>query len=348
MNFKELTNKKWLRITGIVVIVVLLIGLISWNRFESWYSNSLQAIATSGADVNFVVAEGENPDDIAKHLHESGLIKSDKAFTIYLGRIGKLSSLQAGTYRLNPAMSSLDIADIISNGKVDTRLLTIPPGLRLKEIEQVLIDAGFESAEVKAALAKKYNHPLLVDKPKTANLEGYIYPESIQINSQTTVESVIVQSFDIFWGKITDDIKQGIDKQGLNLHEAVTLASIVSQESYKEEDQNKMARVFYNRLAADMVLGSDVTFIYAAKELGVEPRVNLESPYNTRINGGLPPGPIANFNIAALKAVAFPSQGDWLYFVAGDDGITRFSRTLEEHETNVERYCKELCSAEAL
>ena len=341
---KKNSKKKWLKITGIIFAVLLLIGLISWNRFEHWYRTSLQAISSSGDDVSIEIESGETPDEIAKKLADAKLIKSSRAFTLYLGRIGKLSSLQAGTYSLNPAMSMEDIADIIINGKVDTRLLAIVPGQRLAEIRQTLIDAGFEESEVDEALGADYRSPLLADKPKNANLEGYIFPESIQVNSKTSAQSVISQSFDLFWGAITDDIKRGIEAQGLDLHEAITLASIVSQESYKVEDQDKMARVFYNRLAIDMPLGSDVTFIYAAKELGVEPRVNLESPYNTRINKGLPPGPIANFTINALEAVAFPAQGDWLYFVAGDDGITRFSKTLEEHEANVAEHCIELCA----
>jgi UPF0755 protein len=336
-------DKKYTKIAAIIVGVLLLVGLIGWNRFEAWYSGSLDARSSEGQDVTFVVESGQTPEEIAKNLLDAGLIKSDKAFTIYLGRTGKVSSLQAGTYRLNPAMSTEDIVDIISNGKVDTRLFTIVPGLRLAEVKQALIDAGFDSSEVESALKATYSSPVLADKPKSASLEGYIYPESIQVDSTTSVEYVLKQSFEVFWDNVTDDIKAGIEKQGLTFHEAVILASIVAQESYKLEDQDRMARVFYNRLAADMPLGSDVTFIYAAKEMGVEPSINLDSPYNTRINKGLPPGPISNFGIEALRAVAFPAEGDWLYFVAGDDGITRFANTLEEHEDNTAKYCKELC-----
>lgn len=336
-------KRKWPKVVAIVVAVLVVCGLIGWNRFNHWYNTSLKPASQSAENIEFKVVSGQTPDEISQGLEDKKLIKSARAFMIYLGRTGQRSSLQAGTYLLNPGMSSQDIAEIIINGKVDTRLLTILPGLRLDEIEETLVDAGFDSEEVKEALNANYSHPLLANKPKNASLEGYIYPESIQIDSDTTVKEVINQSFEIFWSQITDDVKNGIKKQGLNLHEAITLASILGKESGNEPDQPKMARVFYNRLDQGMVLGSDVTFMYAAEIMGVEPTVDLDSPYNTRINPGLPPGPIANFNISALEAAANPAKGDWLYFVAGDDGTTYFTYTLEEHENAVEKYCKELC-----
>jgi UPF0755 protein len=325
------------------VLAVFLIGAISINRFNSWYNSSLRPVSASAEEVSFTVEIGETPEEISKNLESAGLINSARAFSLYLSRTGQRTSLQAGVYRLNPAMSSNDIAKILINGSVDTYLLTIIPGLRLDQIQQKLIESGFSEEQVKKALMANYRHPLLASKPKEASLEGYIFPESIQVDPKTSVEDIIEQSFELFWGEITDDMKKGIEAQGLDLHEAITLASIIQMESADKEDQVKMARVFLNRLAQDMPLGSDPTFRYAAAIAGVEATVDIDSPYNTRIYKGLPPGPIANFTISALESVAFPADGSWLYFVSGDDGITRFSNTLEEHEELTERYCIELC-----
>ncbi len=101
--------------------------------------------------------------------------------------------------------------------------------------------------------------------------------------------------------------------------------------------------MFYNRLKHNLPLGSDVTFIYAARQLGVTPSPDLNSPYNTRIHKGLPPGPISNMTISALEAVAHPAPGNYLFFVAGDDGTIHFARTAQEHEQNIQKYCHNLC-----
>src|SRR5690606_19503304 len=138
----------------------------------------------------------------------------------------------------------------------------------------------------------------------------------------------------------------------LSLHQAIILASIVHKESYDFEDQRQVAQVFLKRLEMGIPLGADATFRYAAAIAGQEPSVDFESPYNTRINAGLPPGPIANFEIEALRAVASPDDSDYLYFVHGDGChdedsttpcVTYFSKTQSEHEANTIKYCREYC-----
>jgi UPF0755 protein len=139
--------------------------------------------------------------------------------------------------------------------------------------------------------------------------------------------------------------------QGLSLYQGITLASIIQREvlsvggaTTPTSDQQQVAQVFFSRLTIGMPLGSDVTFIYGAKKLGVEPISTLNSPYNTRIIAGLPPGPISSPGLTALIATAQPADGDYLYFVAGDDGTTHFGRTLVEHEQNVRQYCTIECN----
>ena len=112
----------------------------------------------------------------------------------------------------------------------------------------------------------------------------------------------------------------------------------------KSADRPVVAQVFLKRYKEDMRLGSDVTAYYGARLAGKEPSLGYDSPYNTRLHSGLPPGPISNVSAGSLEAVAFPAQTDWLYFVAGDDGITHFSKTLQEHEALTAKYCKKLCS----
>jgi UPF0755 protein len=261
----------------------------------------------------------------------------------YVSRLPGEGLIQAGTYNLSSALSTPQIADTLVAGDVDTSLVTIPPGLRLDQIRQELIDSGFTSEEVDRALKPKYTHPLLADKPANASLEGYVYPETLQITAESTPESVIQRSFDVFYDLINDSLRSQLSKQKLSFHEAIILASIIQEEVSNPSEQRTVAQVFIKRLNEGFALGADATFRYAAATTGQLASPLLDSPYNTRIYKGLPPGPISNFSISALQAIANPTNTDYLYFVSGDDGVTRFAKTIQEHQNNVDKYCHELC-----
>lgn len=326
-----------------LLLLAILVGGIAYNRFDNWYHQNLLPLSNTSDNQTFVIESGQSASQIAQNLQEAGLIRNSRAVIWYVDRTGNRTKLQSGTYRLSPDMSVEMIVEWITTGKVDNRLITIVPGSRVDQIRQELIDEGFDADRVDQALSKSYDHPLLAEKPDTADLEGYILPESYEINANSTPESVIERTFEIFWARVDQATKDGIKEQGLSFHEAIILASIIAGESPDPTLQKQIAQVFLKRLDEGIVLGADPTFFYAAEVLGVEPRPDLDSPYNTRIYGGLPPGPIGNFNVSALEAVAQPASGDFLYFVAGDDGQTYFANTEAEHQSNVETYCIELC-----
>ncbi|HRQ86485.1 MAG TPA: endolytic transglycosylase MltG, partial [Candidatus Saccharibacteria bacterium] len=139
-----------------------------------------------------------------------------------------------------------------------------------------------------------------------------------------------------------ENLKELYAAQGLNLYEGITLASIIQREAIGG-DETQIAQVFFKRLSIDMPLGSDVTYQYIADKMGVPRDVNLDSLYNTRRFQGLTPGPIAAPGLAALKAVAHPADTDYLYFLSGDDDVTYFGRTLEDHERNIAEHCQLKC-----
>jgi UPF0755 protein len=172
-----------------------------------------------------------------------------------------------------------------------------------------------------------------------------LYPDSFQKTATTDPKTIVAESLAEMQKHLTPDIRTGFAKQGLTVYQGVTLASIVEQEVPGQDDRNQAAQVFLKRLKIGMVLGSDVTAFYGAIKDGVPPSVTYDSPYNTRIHKGLPPGPISNVTDSSLYAVAHPANTDWLYFVAGDDGKTYFAKTEADHEANVSNYCHKLCSA---
>ncbi|HMH70023.1 MAG TPA: endolytic transglycosylase MltG [Candidatus Saccharimonadales bacterium] len=310
-----------------------------------WYTSALQPVSNDTTKARIHIASGSSPGEIAQLLETKKLIRNAFVFDIYTRLSGTRSELRAGTYNLSPSESTEAIVGHLVSGNVDQFNVTFLPGATLAQNRLVLIKAGYSETEVDAALLKTYEHPLFQDKPSKADLEGYIYGETYNFDSNATVEQILEKTFDQYYSVIKDNnLIDGFAKQGLNLYQGITLASVIQREVSGAADQKQVAQVFLKRLSIDMPLGSDVTYQYAAKILGVSPTPDLDSPYNTRKYTGLPPGPIATPGVGALQAVAAPASGDYLYFLSGDDNVTYFATTNDEHEMNVRDHCQKKCS----
>lgn len=311
----------------------------------SWYLYALTPLTTDENYSVITVEEGDSISAIAARLEEKSVIRSATAFSLYI-RLSGSSDLKAGEFRVSSKQSTQDIVQIIANGKVTTVNILIAPGLRLDEIIDTLVTNGFSEQEITTALAQVRDHPALDGAPADAPLEGYFFPDTYQVSPSTSAQQLLETMLDTFSQRVVEDneIIEGIENQGLSLAQAVILASIVQKEVPDYETQQKVAQVFIKRFKIDMPLGADPTFKYAAALTGAPATPNIDSPYNTRKVVGLPPSAISNFNLSAIKAVANPSTTDHTYFVSGDDGITYFSNTLEEHEALTREHCIQLCS----
>lgn len=335
-NYKK--SNIGLRKKVILASAILLAILIAGSAFlvRKAYDSNLQPLSSSDKGIIVTIEPGSTPSQIAEDLKSKGLIKSDWALEWYVRNHNLRDKLKAGTYLFKPSQSVPDMVQQIADGKVATDLVTILPAKRLDQIKADLVKSGFTEQQVDAGLApEQYEaHPALTDKPKGASLEGYLYPESFQKDSKTSVSKIIEQSLDEMHRNLNPDIRQAFNKQGLTVHQGIILASIVEKEVGNRQDKDKVAQVFFKRYRQGMLLQSDATNTYAEKD----------PTYDSYKNMGLPPGPISNVTEDSLQAVGFPAQTDWLYFVSGDDGTTHFSKTLEEHEALTEKYCKKLCS----
>lgn len=310
-----------------------------------WYQQQLLPVAPNTKNhVRLTIASGSSPSMIAKQLKSENLIKSELAFSIYTKLSNTEGILKAGLYNLAPSETTQEIVDHLVSGKQDTFSVTFLPGDTLANNRKKLIEVGYGEAEVDAALAKTYSRPLFASKPASADLEGYLYGETYEFDSAASVEAILNRTFDEYEKIITrHDLVNGFKKQGLTLYEGITLASIIQREVTGEEDEKQVAGVFVNRLKDGISLGSDVTYQYAARKMGVAPTPQLESPYNTRKYAGLPPGPIAVPGVGALKAVANPGVHDYIFFLSGDDDVTYFAKTDAEHQKNIINHCKQKC-----
>lgn len=303
----------------------------------------------NGGEIPFQVDPGESTASIIQRLAQDGLIENPGAFRAYLQYTGMDTNIQAGDYRLSPALTAIEIANHIQDATPAEVAFVILPGWRSEEIAAALPTSGLEIS------AKAFNsairilspdNPLTAEIPEVSSLEGFLFPGSYTIPRQTSAPDLIRQFLSRYDSEVTVEMRQAYENLGLSLYEATILASIVEREAVVDEEMPLIASVFLNRLGMGMPLAADPTVQYAlgynetqrtwwTNPLSLDD-LKVESLYNTYLYPGLPPGPIANPSIEALRATAFPAQTPYFYFRSACDGSGRhtFAETFEEHAQN--------------
>jgi UPF0755 protein len=301
------------------------------------------------ATVVFTVEPGESVGQIASRLQREGLIRDAELFRLYL-RYAKLDSgVEAGQFTLKKTMTVPQIAQALQSGKRGDELtLTIPEGLRLEEIALLVEQQTPISATAFLSLARDANawtsqYTFLSELPAGASLEGYLFPDTYRLPQDVTASDVMARMLANFDHRLTRKLRDDLASQKRTLFQAVTLASIVEREAVVEQERPIIASVYLNRLASGMALDADPTVQYGMAsargkapwwpQLVQEDYRAVKSPYNTYLNPGLPPGPIASPGLASLQAAIDPAQTNFYFFRAScnRDGSHMFSKTLEEH-----------------
>lgn len=336
-------SNAWKWLLGIFGTIIFLILLVIGAAYI-WYTQQLSSPTPGSQEtVRLNVANGSTASDVASQLADKQVIKNEIAFEIYY-RLHQSTGLKAGVYVLHKGMSVTEIVEHLESGKPDEFTLTFLPGGTLADARKVLQAAGYSPEQITTAFAKTYTHPLFAGKPAGTDLEGYIYGDTYNFYTGASLDDVFAKVFDHMYDVVkANNLQQAYASQGMSLYQGITFASIVQAEVARKDDMAMVSQVFHTRLDEGVALGSDVTFIYGARKLGVAPSVNLDSPYNTRTHKGLPPGPVSNPGETALIAGAKPASTDYLFFVAGDDGKTYFSKTNEEHEAATRAHCNKNC-----
>jgi UPF0755 protein len=354
----EPKRRSWRKVLLVGFGLVLVLGLVGLAAGYVWYQKALSPLSSesNSSYVPLTIATGSTPSQIGDLLVEKQLIRSKTAFDIYTRLTSTQNKLQAGSYRLSPSESTAAIVTHLVSGRVDEFTLTFFPGATVTDttdkaenkkvdVTTILKRAGYKDDEISAALKKTYDHPVFASKPASADLEGYIYGETYNFSTSASVEDILTRTFDELYKQIQDNkLEEGYKAQGLSLYEGITLASVIQREVPSAKDQKQVAQVFLKRYNEGMMLGSDITAYYGADKKGVARTVQVDTLYNTRLHTGLPPGPIAAPGLSALLAVAAPSEGEYVYFLSGDDEVTYFARTNEEHEANIKNHCKVKCA----
>ena len=318
---------------------------VQYSALLLWYDGLLtQPLDLNGAEQAFTIEIGESVDSIANHLENVGLIPDADAFRTYLIYSGLDTSIQAGTYQLSTAMSALDMAHELQDATPEEVTFVVLPGWRVEEIAESLSTSGLPITYDEFLSASKVP-PGEFDFLAGANsVEGFLYPDSyIFPRSLFSAEEMIAEMLRNFATHLTPDLRNGFEQQGLTVYQAVILASMVEREAVQEEEQALIASVYLNRFKIGMKLEADPTVQYAIgynilqRTWWTNPLSLLDlefnSVYNTYVYEGLPPTPIANPSLSALRALAAPTETSYFFFRAKCDGsgFHEFSETFDEH-----------------
>lgn len=320
---------------GIGVLVIIWFAVCF-----AWYEFNLRPVSASTQSKLIIIESGTSVDDISDNLEQNKLVRSSTAFKLYVTIHGLRGRLQSGAYDLHPNQSSRTIAKVITKGQTTSEKMTIPEGFTISAIRAKAATYGIDPVTFDAALQQDLTGTKAAQRPAGTSLEGYLFPDTYVITPATTANALIRTMVEHFDAKVGDDISAGFAAQGLTLQQGLTLSSVVEREVSNPADQKLVAGVFLNRLKIGMKLQSDVTVDYGRALLGKPFNTALNSPYNTYAIPALPIGPICNPGLAAMRAVANPTPSKYYYFLAGKDGTTHYAETVDQHNTNVQKYLR--------
>ncbi|WP_411814116.1 endolytic transglycosylase MltG [Enterococcus casseliflavus] len=345
------------KIVLIVVLVFLVIGGILGFSAYRYVTSSLQPLDPDDTEkVTIVIPSGSSNKAIGEILEDENIIKSGMIFNYYT-KFNNLTGFQAGTYHFSPNMTLEAISEQLQNGEgsvTSDAKVTIPEGFDVDQIGDALAEATNISKDDFLALMEsdeffekmKETYPELLASAGDAQgvryrLEGYLFPATYDYYTGNTLEEVVTQMVDKSNSVLSKYFDQIAQKE-MTVQEVLTLASLVEKEGIKLEDRKNIAQVFFNRLAIDMPLQSDISILYALgehKELVTYEDTQVDSPFNLYVHTGYGPGPFNNPSEAAIQAVLDPTPNNYYYFVADiQTQEVYFAETYEQHMQLVEQY----------
>lgn len=315
------------------LITVFLLVAISLTIITIWTNWALLPASSVKKEKIFVIAKGEDLGSIAKRLKREGLIKDPFIFRVYLKITGLDEKIQAGSYKLSPHVQPEKTASTLTKGRLD-KWVTFVEGLRKEEVAQIL------------------NKEFGIDKQEfiSKSSEGELFPDTYLIPVDAKINDVLNILEKNFNKKFSSTLRKQATEKGLTKEQALTLASIVEREAKTPEERPIIAGILIKRWKEGMRLAADATVQYALGYSEKENRwwrktltnedLDIDSPYNTRKNAGLPPGPICNPGLASIEAVINPKETPYYFYIHDKKGGVHYATTFEEHQENINKYLR--------
>ncbi len=337
--------RKLLLIIGIFAVG----GLVGWHL---WYVHALSPVdAESDQRITVSIPSGSSSASIADLLEEKNVIRSSSAFLTYAQKAGKAGSLQAGAFVLLPSMTVQEIVDTLSSGKSQEMSITIPEGYTVKDIDALLTEKGLIVEGDVIDCAKRCDFSTFDFLPSGVNqadrggkLEGYLYPDTYFIDTTDFVPKFFLERMlGTFRTKVVNELSNDIKSSGHSLHEVVTMASLIEEETRTNDERAIVSGILWKRFSEGIGLYVDASNRYILNKPTAAitaSELDMDSPYNLRKYRGLPPGPIANPGINSIKAALHPESSDYYYYLHGTDGQIRYAVTNDEHNVNKAKYLR--------
>jgi UPF0755 protein len=338
----------------VIVLVIAVLGFGTSRGLDWWSLNVNTPISPTSHSIVFHIDPGETPTQIGQDLFNLGLIRNTIAFDLYTRFTNSGTKLEAGVFVLNRNMSLAQIVNALQHGKAAQQAITFPEGFPIREQAKVVESKGVGAAADYIAAAKDpalratYDFlPSQAGNPD-APFEGYLFPDTYLVDPAAGVRGLIKEQLDQFGVVLTPDLRAQIAqatpaRPAESIQSIVILASMVDREANATtpSDRGNVCSVYYNRLKINMTLGVDATLLYALGRLTPEPtaaELGLNSPYNTRTHGGLPPGPISNPGKAALLACINPPQTQYLFYFTDRQLTTHFETNQQDFDRDIQKY----------
>lgn len=322
----------------ILVFIAVLSGVFFYIRQQIYYSHG-----SYRQNKIFEIVKGDGNAAVGKNLEKAGLVSNKFYFYFYIRSHGLLNKLYPGQYFLNGDMAVPEIAAIVTNSKKAYEKVTFIEGWTAKQMASELTSHGFDGG----AFLNLANNPsgeiiaqfaALTDKPADAALEGYLFPDTYYFSKDATPEGILKKILSNTDAKMNPDIADAAKAQDKSLSRILIIASIIEKEVKSDADRAIVSGIFWNRLKIGQALQSDATLTYIfgdknAKHSGEQ--LKIDSPYNSYLYKGLPPGPVSNPGLSAIRAAIYPQNTDFNYFLSDPKtGQTIFAKTYAEHVAN--------------
>lgn len=327
----------------LLVLTIVLAGLAAGG---ACFMHSRLVAPYRGFEGNEVFVDlpaGTGVSEMARRLADAGVVPDPWTFRIAARLSGADRHLQAGEYRFAEPVSAFEVVAKLAAGEVFTHPITFPEGLTIKEMSGVFEKSGlgtaaaFEKAAADITLAAGFD-------PGAKSLEGYLFPSTYALGRQAGAAGAVREMVEAFDHAFDPELRAEAAARGMTVREAVTLASLIEKETAQAAERPLVSAVYHNRLEQKIPLQCDPTVVYALMRAGKwtgnirKQDLQIKSPYNTYVNPGLPPTPIASPGRASIEAAIRPADVPYLYFVSRNDGTHVFAATLEEHNRNVAKW----------
>ncbi len=323
------------RIAG--VVLALVVAWFLWSLFQPFHGDGSGRVAVT-------IPKGSSVSEVGDLLDEKGVVDSSTFFQIRATIEGKRSSLYAGHFTLAEGMSYSAALDALSKPPQKRVLtVTIPEGYSRPQAAQLVEEDGVPGSYTKATVHSKYLNPAQYGGKGAKDLEGFLFPDTFEMKPNAPVSDLVQLQLEDFKRRIKGVDMKYAKSKNLTIFDVLTIASMVEREAGVAKQRKLVASVIYNRLHEGMPLGIDATIRFATgnySEPLTESQLATSSPYNTRTNVGLPPGPINSPGLAAIDAAAHPAKTDYLYYVNNPDSCNElsFAKTEAEFEADVRKY----------